>query len=75
MAWAWGRGIVFLARPLVTLTGWEKIRNMHSSDFRSGQKGLSVANSTVTVPFGQAECRGALTLAFLQKYLNALLKA
>lgn len=25
--------------------------------------------------FGQAECRGALTLAFLLKYLNALLKA
>lgn len=35
----------------MTLTGWEKIRNMHSSDFRSGQKGLNAANVV------QAECR------------------
>ena len=65
MACARGGGIVFLACPLVTLTGWEKIRNMRSSDFRSGQKGLNVANGSYVLSFGQAEHRGALPLAFL----------
>lgn len=49
----------------MTLTGWEKIRNMHSSDFRSGQKGLNVANGSYMLSFGQAEHGGALPLAFL----------
>lgn len=46
-----GRGNCFSGLPSLTLTGWEKIRNMHSPDFRSGQKGLDVANYGAVTAF------------------------
>lgn len=44
-------GVFFSGWPSLTLTGWEKIRNMHSPDFRSGQKGLDVTNYDAVIAF------------------------
>lgn len=46
-----GGGFFFSGWPSLTLTGWEKIRNMHSPDFRSGQKGLDVTNYDAVIAF------------------------
>lgn len=46
-----GGGLFFSGMPSLTLTEWEKIRNMHSPDFGSGQKGLDVTNYGAVTAF------------------------
>lgn len=71
-----GRRNCFSGLPSLTLTGWEKIRNLHSPDFRSGQKGLDVTNYGAIIAFhlnrlnarGSNPCFTAKHLMFSSKH-------